>query len=300
MHYVVTLVERDYVKGALVLFNSLLRNGFDGRFVIGFRCLNNMPFNVIRQLQDKKLCTDWVEIDTETHFTNYKPKFMLDILNSFPECSKITYIDPDIVINSPFSWIASWCDIGPAVCADVNWMMPAQHPTRMRWQELTRLKINHQLDYYFNAGFISLKRNDSNFLALWQDLLLRWGDYNIPLNAKGDIGKCRKDGRWFPFMAPDQDTLNIALMGWPGSVITLGPDVMGFTAFGEIPHAVGSNKPWQRNFLLEAIKGNPPRYVDKVFWSYADEPLALLSSLRYKLKTLTIQLSALLSRFYSR
>jgi hypothetical protein len=300
MHFVVTLVERDYLLGACVLFNSLIRNGFDGRFIIGFRDFSSLPSLPKKKLVAQSETVYLMELDTHLHFSNYKPSFMLEVLERYPECTKISYFDPDIVVHCPFSWIDSWSLVGPVVCADVNWSMPSHHPTRREWLERTGMSAHHQLELYFNSGFLSLQREFNGFLLLWQHMIERWGGSDNPLDGHGDIGQWRKGGRWLPFMSPNQDTLNIALMVWQGPITTLGPDVMGFTAFGEIPHAVGSNKPWQRNFLVEAIKGNPPRFVDRVFWSYADEPLALLSTPRYRLKALTIQLAALLTRFYSR
>jgi len=43
MHIVVTLVERDFIYGACALLNSLTNNGFDGKFVIGYRDHEGMP-----------------------------------------------------------------------------------------------------------------------------------------------------------------------------------------------------------------------------------------------------------------
>lgn len=298
MHTVVTLAEKDYIKGALVLCNSLIRNGFEGNILIGYRSFDNMPIGPLSKLR-KHPFVQWLRIDTPLHFTNYKPQFMLRVLQACPECSKLTYIDPDIVLNAPFAWINSWSDTGPAVCGDVNWQMPRYHPTRKQWIKLISFEVNHQLDNYYNAGFLSLRRQDIGFLQLWSALIEEYGATNIPLDSMGNIGDWRTGGRWQPFFAPDQDALNVALMAWSGPITTLGPDIMSFTGFGELPHAIGSNKPWDKNYILEAIKGRPPRHVDKLFWLYADKPLPLTSRLRLVYISIILRITSFFSRFYS-
>jgi hypothetical protein len=141
-------------------------------------------------------------------------------------------------------------------------------------------------------------REDVGFLDLWQDLIDRYASADNPLDAQGDIKVWRKKGRWFPFMTPDQDALNLALMLWQGNITTLGPDVMAFAAFGELPHAIGSNKPWRRRYLLEALQAKSPRYVDKLYWHYADKPLHAVSLLQIRLKRIGLRLASLIGRFY--
>jgi hypothetical protein len=300
MHFVVTLAERDFLKGAAVLYNSLVRNSFDGVYVIGFRdrpLVSRSSFDSLANVGNQ---VRLIELETPLHFTNFKPHFMRQVLESYPECTTITYLDPDIVLNCPFQWIGSWAEGGPAVCGDVNWWMPSNHPTRRQWILRTGCKVHHKLELYFNGGFLSVKREDLAFLDLWKELIDHWGNSDNPLDGKGEISAWRKGGRWLPFMTPDQDALNIAVMCWQDSITTLGPEVMGFAGFGELPHAVGSKKPWQRNYLLEALRGTPPRYVDKVFWTYADGPLMPFSRLTLAITKMMLNITTAISRFYRR
>jgi hypothetical protein len=300
MHFVVTLLEKDFLHGAVVLYNSLKRNEFNGFFVIGYRERDALPASACIAFDQHSENVVWTELDTPLHFTNFKPQFMQQVLESYPECTTITYLDPDVVMNCPFHWIASWADGGPAVCGDVNWRMPSNHPTRRLWLARTGLKLHHQLDLYFNGGFVSVKRNDLAFLNLWKDIMIRWGAADTRLDTQGDISQWRNEGgRWLPFMAVDQDALNIAAMCWEGSITTLGPEVMGFAGFGELPHAVGNGKPWKRSYLLHALQGKPPRYVDKVFWRYADRPLGLYSAPRRLWIRFSLVLASLIGRFYA-
>lgn len=300
MHCVVTLAERGHFYGACVLYNSLIRNGFAGQFVVGYRDRHLLPQHLLIAMAQESAKVHLVELNTRTHFTNYKPAFMLQVLESLPECTAITYIDPDVVVDAPCPWILSWCEGGPAACADVNWWMPAQHPTRRQWLEITGLKTNHSLDLYFNGGFLSILRSDKGFLALWQKLIEDNEDINCPLHVQGEIVTWRKDGRSNPFMAIDQDALNLALMHWQGSITTLGPDVMGFNGYPILPHAVGDGKPWIRSYLRGSFVGKPPRVVDKLYWKYADGPLQAFDKHIIQRKSLSLKLASLIGRFYWR
>ena len=298
MDIIVTLAQADYVKGAAALYNSLIRNGFEGLYVIGFRNRALLPTAVLQALEKHGSQVQMIELDTNLHFANYKPTFMQQVLARYPDCSSITYMDPDIVLNSPCSWILSWCEGGPSACADVNWWMPAQHPTRRQWIKQTGLHVNHQLDLFFNGGFLSLRQEDRGFLKLWEYLILQYGGTNNPLDGKGDLVNWRKGGRWLPFLSPDQDALNIALMTWEGSITALGPDEMAFAGVGDIPHAIGENKPWRRHYLIEALRGLPPRQADKAYWRYAGHPIAVASQSMLRFKKIELMIASFFGRFY--
>lgn len=301
MHIVATLVERDFLYGACTLFNSLTENGFAGKFVIGYRDREGMPAKVLAVLS-KRLNSkvDWMQLDTPIHFGNYKPWFMQSVFDRYPEAGKVTYMDPDIVCLSPFDWIDSWSDRGPAVCADVNWMMPADHPTRRAWVDISGCSPRRKLNQYFNSGFLSVRRQNAGFLQLWADLIQRVGEHDNPLKGKGDIADWRKGGRWMPFFSPNQDTLNLALMVWEGEVTTLGPDVMGFTAIGVLPHALGSDKPWRKKYLAKALAGMPPTQADKAFWNCAKTPVPVFPGSTVAFKKLAMLAASFIGRFYRR
>lgn len=297
MNIVVTLAERDYLFGASALYNSLVVNGFDGIFVIGYRGLESLPYLPLQSLIEHPDKVKLIELNTPIHFTNYKPAFMSIVLRDNPDCDSITYVDPDILINGPIDWILSWCTGGPAVCADVNWWMPPSHPTRRQWVYSTGIDVVHDLHLYFNGGFLSILNSDRSFLDLWQQFIDN-PDCELPLDVKGEIHQWRREGRASPFMTPDQDALNIALMAWPGSITTLGPDAMGFAGGSLIPHAVGTPKPWQKHFLSHALQGKPPREVDKLYWKYANIVVQSHSSLLIFLKGFSLKCASILGRIY--
>jgi hypothetical protein len=301
MHIVVTLVERDFIYGACTLFNSLTNSGFEGTFVIGYRDREGMPTKALEALsKGAKGKVEWRQQETPMHFGNYKPWFMQSVLDQYPQAGKVTYMDPDIVCLAPFDWIDSWSDGGPAVCADVNWMMPADHPTRHAWLEISGCHPKRQLNEYFNSGFLSVRREDAGFLQLWSGLIKRVGANDNPLEGKGDIAAWRKGGRWMPFLSPNQDTLNLALMVWEGQVTTFGPDAMGFNATGFLPHALGSDKPWRKKYFRNALAGRPPTQADKAFWRYTSFPTRPFSKSRIFFTRLAISISVAVGRFYRR
>ena len=307
MHAIITLVERDFLYGAAVLYNSLVANGFDGVFIIGHRGEKDLPQELLgrmRSLPDSVPPIQWVKLDTPWHFTNYKAKFISETFERNPDLESVTYFDPDIVVTCPWVWIHSWSAHGPAVCGDVNWMMPADHPTRHEWTHLLReidRTVAHQLDVYFNGGLLGLTRRDAGFADLWHRLIETFGQRDNTLDGKGDIANLGRGGRWKSIQTPDQDTLNMAAMAWPGEITTLGPDAMGFAGGWQLmPHALGSGKPWRRSFFREALQANFPRVVDKVFWDQAEYPIEVFGLAKQKSRQRSIRWASLIGRFYRR
>jgi hypothetical protein len=312
MKIVVTLAEGSYFKGACVLFNSLVANDFEGIFVAGCRNLDDVPNNqksAIESFRDNSIGVhsarwEWFCVETPWHFTNFKPQFMHEVLEAYPECTSIVYLDPDIVVCAPWHWIESATQYGPVVAADGNWSMPPSHPTRSEWKQLID-KAGHRchrsLDLYFNGGLLGIQRRDRAFLSLWHQFIEEFGASTNPLDAQGDIGSWMKGGRWNALICPDQDALNMAAMAWHHDLSTFGPDMMGFTGgWIGLPHATGSAKPWRRHYLRDALAGNPPRRADKEFWVHAALPIVVYPKLTILLQKIAIALASCIGRFYSR
>lgn len=311
MYVVATLAEGKYLEGALVLFNSLVALGFKGRFVIGVRCheclstriqANIDRYNYLREYSDRQLRL--IRVQTDLHFTNYKPQFMMSILDTSPECKILAYLDPDIVCLRDLNWILTSAMHGPVVAADVNWQVPRHHPLRIAWINLIN-EIGHQqmqcFDMYFNGGMLVVSREDSLLLDIWQDFLVTFGSTGARLDACGEISTWRKSSRANPMFAPDQDALNMALMTWPRQVCTFGPDMMGFTQGDTcLPHAIGGTKPWNKKILLDALRGMPPRLVDKSYWNHCDVPIRVYSKRWILMKRIQINVASFIGRFYRR
>ena len=312
VNIVVTLAEGSYFQGACVLFNSLVAHGFEGVFVAGCRRLEDVPLNQKlaiesfrrRPSEDCAACWEWFPVETPWHFANYKPLFMQEVLEAYPKCTSIVYLDPDIVVCAPWHWIESATQYGPVVAADGNWSLPPGHPTRNDWKQLIE-KADHSchqsLDLYFNSGLLGIQRRDRSFLTLWHQFIEEFGASTNPLDAKGDIGDWMRGGRWNALLCPDQDALNMAAMVWPRDLSTFGPDLMGFTGgWIGLPHATGSAKPWRRRYLREALAGYPPRRADKEFWAHAALPIVVYPKIKILLQKNAVTLASFIGRFYSR
>jgi hypothetical protein len=308
MHAVVTLVERDFLYGAAGLYNSLVANQFEGVFVVGVRGRDNLPVSLLESMEAIREGLpeiEFVSVETPWHFTNYKPNFIQHVFETYPKLEAITYLDPDMVVCAPWSWLASWCRSGPAFAGDVNWRIGPNHPTRHEWRAMLQkanLEPNNCPESYINGGMVSVRREDLSFVALWQRLIEEFGGSNNPLDGIGDITAWRRGGRWNPMHTPDQDALNLAAIAWSGSFCMVGPDAMGFALGGPplLAHAVGPDKPWQRSHLREALGGKPPRFVDKAFLEHAISPISIYSGASYRRRITTLKAAGLIGRFYRR
>lgn len=304
MHAVVTLVEKDFLYGAAVLYNSLIKKGFKGIFFIGFRNYKAMPQRLLwcmKRIPTSFPRIEWNELNTEWHFTNYKPRFMLDLFKQYPQLTKITYFDPDIVFSGcPWNCLENASNHGPVICGDVNWMLPQGHPIRYEWSELIKKSgfiTNSVGDIYFNGGLLSLKRDDISFLERWQKFIEIAGTLGNPLSAHGDVG--HNGNRTNPFYVLDQDALNMAAMAWGGKLSVFGPDAMGFLPGNRMAlHAVGVDKPWRLMHWNSIFSAGPPRLVDKKFWSNVSQPIKVFSKHRILFSRTMLLIAAFVSRFY--
>jgi hypothetical protein len=114
-------------------------------------------------------------------------------------------------------------------------------------------------------------------------------------------GKFMPSDRTHAFFASDQDALNIAAMCSRCPISEIGPEGMDLTYGGwTMSHAVGSPKPWKKNFILSALKGNPPSLTDRAYWLYVEGPVRCYQAITVKLKRISILLASLIGRFYRR
>jgi hypothetical protein len=307
MHAIVTLIERDFLYGAAALYNSLVRNGFDGTLIIGYRGDDGLPAELLKRMKNLPNglpIIRWIKLSTPWHFTNYKAQFLLDILEVDPSVNKISYVDPDIVVTCPWDWFDKWCEVGPVLCGDSFDQMPSYHPTRNQWRDLLadhKMQVYQEPSIYFNAGFLSVMRNHKSFIKTWHDIIEHIASQYIDLNAIGNIEAWRTSGRWNPFYAGDQDAFNMTVMSWNGPLATFGSDAMAFThGWNILPHAIGANKPWRKSYIWDSLQGIRPRYVEKMFWECASTPIPLVSPSDLKKKRLSIKIASLIGRFYGR
>jgi hypothetical protein len=302
-----TLFEGHYHFGVAALSNSLYNQGFRGTIYVGYRGKlpiwiednkNNNPDTKygLEMIAAEGLILKFIHLDTSTHFTNYKPKFMKDLIAKYTSIENLFYFDPDIVINKDFSFYLEWIDAGIAVCEDVNSPIPEFHPRRVGWRTFFK-KYNIDLSFknviYANGGFLGVKRDQVEFLDLWiktQDVATKLvGQVSFLDNIKVTM-----------FNVFDQDCMNASLEAYKGSISFIGKEGMGFSIGGHqtMFHALGSPKPWKANIMLRSFKGKVPRNVDVVYWDNSSGPILAHSKWQIARKVTSIKIAKGIGRFY--
>src|SRR5260221_5270325 len=125
-----TLFVRDYHYGVAVLVNSLCGAGFAGTVCAGFHGPlppwaegHAKPVGRGRWEMEvtPKVRIVFLELDTEVHFADFKPEFLLQVESwAGSESDAVIYCDPDLVFQTDWHYIVDWLSCGVAVCDDVN------------------------------------------------------------------------------------------------------------------------------------------------------------------------------------
>jgi hypothetical protein len=312
---VCTLSEGHYHQGVGGLINSLHKQSFAGDVYVGYR--GNLPewadpsqlrSGVVNWKEAKTLSLSegirvhFLPVKTPMHLTNYKPCFMLKLMNEVNQnASQIFYFDPDIVIKCNWSFFEEWLGFGVAMVHEiVNNDMPATHPVRQTWERIIRkegLEVKRTIASYINAGFIGLKRSDLQFATLFSRMIeIGVNDYQMKTD-RFDFNHDRTN----PFYGNDQDAMNIAAMCCESEISEYGPEGMDFIHGGNLmSHAVGTPKPWKKNFLLAALMGEQPSLADKEFWKNSNGLIKLHPKRTVRKKQLSLKTAALIGRFYKK
>lgn len=306
-----TLYEGHYHHGVAALSNSLFINGFRGDLYVGFR--GGLPpwataakDNILLKWKGGKtlnvaegLDLHFLPLTTNYHLTNYKADFMTQLWEGPAEKSdSMFYFDPDIVIKCPFSFYENWVNQGVTLVHEIIANdMTANNPIRGLWKTIideNDEKVNHQLASYINGGFFGLKRDHIHFLEMFLKLQhLAEDRYKVNLTTFD------MTNRTDPFFANDQDVMNIAAMCTTAPLSEMGPEAMDFIHGGfTMSHATGSPKPWKKQFIMSALKGNPPSLADKLFWENVGLPIKTFNTTTIKQTNISIKVASFIGRFY--
>jgi hypothetical protein len=314
---VCTLFEHHYHYGAAVLVNSLCEGGFHGTVYAGFR--GPLPpwaephakaagpgrweMEVTPQVR-----IVFLALETEAHFTNYKPDFLLQVERLAGDSEAAIYCDPDIVFNGSWGYVEEWLTCGVALCEDVNSPLGPNHPRRVGWRRAFE-PLGYRLEFrdrdLANGGFVGLRWEHRKLLVTWQAFIAHIAEALGGSDIVGIGGGRMLQGRYgFAdcFRNTDQDALNAALETCPEIPLSfLGAQAMGFQA-GEamLPHALGPAKPWRRHYVREALRGMPPNAVDRAFWKAAEGPIRAFSPAQVMRQRLWIRVGAAVGRFMRR
>lgn len=306
---VCTLFEGNYHFGVATLSNSLYNHGFRGTVYVGYRGelpswveykKNSFSDDVkdFELIPAEGLIIKFVYLETTNHFTNYKPKFMKDLMEKYNNIENLFYFDPDIVVNEDFSFYLEWINAGITVCEDINSPIQEFHPRRVGWRTFFKkhgIDLSFKNSIYVNGGFIGVKRHQIEFLDLWiktQDLATELvGGLQVSFLDRIEV---------MMFNVFDQDCLNASIEAYNGTISFIGKEGMGFSIGGykTMYHALGSYKPWNVNIMLRSFQGRPPRNVDVEYWKNTNYPILAHSKGEIRKKQIAIKIGKLIGRFY--
>lgn len=314
-----TLFEGSYHCGVAALANSLHRAGFRGCLYAGYRGalpawahaarpLPVPPWSGAAVLElEGGLSIVFLPLTTEYHLTNYKPDFMLALLDGPARAADaLFYLDPDICVVERWRYFEDWVGCGVALCEDLNSPLPEHHPRRVGWRryyEPRGLPLHFRSAEYVNGGFVGVRPQDRLFLETWKRAMdLMAEEIGSLAAAKVGLGQAFKStGFAGCFDCSDQDALNVAVEACNVAVSVIGQEAMAFKPGSALlPHAVGAGKPWQRSYLRAALRGVAPRLADKAFWANAEAPIAPIGNLKTALKRLDIAAGAAIGRLLRR
>jgi hypothetical protein len=240
-----------------------------------------------------------MKLNVDIHLTNYKPEFMLNLLdNEARDCEYLWYFDPDIYIRANWSFFADWQSNGIALCQEIaNNILPPDTPQRMSWiREAASIGFADPkpLHYYYNGGLAGVPREWAGFLEDWKRLIEMAGSRYCDLkNMSHGVIEA-------PFQCCDQDSLNIAAMYSKYPLSTLGPQGMGFIRGNVIMYHTVGKKPWRGSLLTNALKGIPPSDGFKYYFTQVTSPIRPYSRGALVAKKLACRIAAFIGRFYRR
>jgi hypothetical protein len=303
---VCSLFEGHYHVGFAVLLNSLLRAGFSGLVWAGHRGEIPPWTSQLKELEpglfelQNGARLKFEQLTSSLHFTNYKPNFMLDLIQRGIASKHLWYFDPDITVRCSWKFYQRWVGFGVSLVSDhMNGAMPPRHPLRCMWVEAAQQAgfgdpVSPQTRY-FNGGFVALDVQHASFLERWRAFM------EMVAHLGTDLGGFMKGSRENPFYASDQDVLNLTVMYGDEPVSAIGPEGMGFVPGGfTMYHSIGTPKPWEKRFVRLALEAKPPINADKHFLQCADGPIHPLESAKLKSMRMAIKIGSMIGRFYIR
>jgi hypothetical protein len=303
--HVCTLYEGEYHLGVAGLINSLVANDYKGHVWVGYKKilpywldlskikLTDAGIKYISITADTNIY--FIELHTDYHLTNYKPHFLIDVINILNnDYHSIYYFDCDIVVRRNWEFYNRWSKYGVMACQEILCgYFPINHPLRLIWAEYATkwgYKITREVEQYFNAGFAGFRKDFSHSIFLWKELM------ECMKNEGVDLTRFSNKNRQYEFYT-DQDMMNLMIMLTSDPISTIGPEGMSFTNGGSVmAHAVG-RKPWKINYLYHALAGRKIRISDIEYWNYASGIIKPYSSFFIKYKKIEIGIGKLIAKF---
>ncbi len=302
---VCTLWEKDHHKGVATLVNSLVRAGYQGTVWTGYR--GDLPpwatggilkGNRYTFRSGAGVDVVFVEMPTELHFAQYKPSWMLRVMEELDsECEGVYYFDPDMFVVGSWTFFERWLKLGIAAAEDAAYPFNKNHPLVLGWREYAKsIGYTHwnEANAYFNSGLVGVSRDMRSFLSLWHEVM------NAIRRDFGAMKGMYTSSRTDLFHRPGQDGFTLATYLTPCPVSWVGPDGMAFERGEWLTVHSYLYKPWRVKVFRDLLSGRKPDRGARLYWQLADGPIQVESLARIRRHRWMIPLAAFLSRFYQR
>lgn len=303
---VCTLWEKDHHKGVATLINSLVRAGYRGRVWSGYHG-DLPPWSLGGKVNGDNYTfatgsgveVVFVKVPTDLHFAQYKPTWMLRVMEEFDvDAQGVYYFDPDMFIVGAWTFFERWLKFGIAATEDAAYPFNKNHPLALGWREYAAsIGYTHwnEADAYFNSGLVGVTREMRSFLTLWHEVM------NAVRRDFGAIKGMRTAARTDLFHRPGQDGFTLATCLTPYPVSWVGPDGMAFERGEWLTVHAYLRKPWRRRVLWDLlVSGDKPDRGAKLYWELAGAPIQVESPGRIRRHRWMVPLAAFISRFYQR
>lgn len=306
---ITTLFEGHYEYGVGALLNSLVKSEFEGLFCVGYK--GNLPFwiNQLKTVKNESNIYEvsenvfirFDELNINMHFGYFKPYYLKKVYQLYPGSSGYFYFDPDIVILAKWSFFENWLNSGVTLCQDNCFnMLHYNHPWRNKWrQDFKQYNQGESKywNYYVNSGAIGVNSSTFTIIDRWINFTEIYKDKNYPIHF------FNQSDALSPYKG-DQDILNAVLtLSNDISISIIGKEAMGFSdPVSIMAHAVTGDgiKPWKKNYLKSAMKGNPASVADINFFHFYNGRIKLYSTITFNRRKLALKTSKLINRLWKK
>jgi hypothetical protein len=306
-NFVCTVAEGAYFNGVAALTNSLVRAGFRGSVVVGYRGSKPTWLAELRKEHASDLYVvtphvqlKLVELPEMWHLANCKAYLIKQIFLEQP-AELVYYFDTDIVIQQSWNTFVEWARDGVVMVLDVaDTYMSPHHPYRQAWRSLAAKGgfVCRDFTGYVNSCCVGINRAYKEFAVVWSALMEQ-------LDREGaDMQQMKNWTGKLAFSRMDQDVLNATIMATNIPISLLGPESMGMFPWANVVmlHAMFQfrKKPWSRNYLLDALRGFPPDRTYLAYWKFVDGPIRPFNEITLARKKIQVRIARLIGLFHSR
>jgi len=303
---VCVLAEGTYFHGVAVLLNSLIRNGFAGEMVVGYRGALppwvadlRGPADDTPRVVAPGVTVRFLTVGGAWCLSNMRAEFMQLVMDEIrPDFGTLYYFDADILIRCNWKHFVRWAGHGVLLTLDMSeTYMPAQHAFRREWAAFAGRAgfACRSATGYVNGGCVGISNQNKRFIHTFARLMRQ-------LEIEGlDMSKIKYSGGTPEFAKMDQDVLNATVMATDVPVALLGQEAMDiFPSAVIMTHYMIHGKPWARNYIKDALKGFAPDRNEFIFWDLVNNPVQSFTPAELRRKRLLLRLGKLMGHLRKR